>query len=480
MIISTDSKDNYKQNTVVNIYNIDKKNNPIKLKSFKLFEPYFTTRCINEKLFIISEGYLREENNKVQTKYIEDNEDKNIPLYNIKYLKDVETNNQTLIAEIDLNNLDEKINIKSYLMDISNAYVSENYIYLLNTEYSYEKDEYKISDIFGIKGIFGLKKDYNYNYSSNVSTSIYKFSISKNGVAYSKKGKVDGHIIDQYSVDEKNNHLRLGLDPGKGSKITILDNNLKEIGSTSLLEENENMYSTRFINNRAYLVTYRNTDPLFVIDLSNESNPKVLGKLEIPGYSTYLHPYDENHLIGIGMNTEEKINRDISGREISTTAVITGMKMSLFDVSDVTNPVQISNTVIGDRRSVSAVLTNPKALLFSKEKNLLAIPVNNYAEDFETTSSNTRSSINDSFINESKDYVSEGYFVYNINLEDGFKLKGIVNHEKVTKANYYYYYNNSKLLRGLYINDNLFTVSEDMIKVNKLDDLSLVSELKIK
>ena len=143
------------------------------------------------------------------------------------------------------------------------------------------------------------------------------------------------------------------------------------------------MYATRFMGDKAYLVTYRNTDPLFVIDLKDETNPKVLGELHIPGYSSYLHPYDENHLIGIGMETEETVNRDAYGKVISTSAIVTGMKMSLFDVSDVTNPKEISKTVIGDRYTLSSVLTNPKALLFSKEKELLAIPVNNYDEEFE-------------------------------------------------------------------------------------------------
>ena len=241
------------------------------------------------------------------------------------------------------------------------------------------------------------------------------------------------------------------------------------------------MYSTRFIGNKAYLVTYKTIDPLFVIDLSNEKNPKVLGQLYIPGYSTYLHPYDENHLIGIGMETKKIINKDISGKVISTTDRIVGMKMALFDVSNVKNPKEISKTVIGDSRTTSAVLTNPKALLFSKEKNLLAIPVNNYEEDFELDIPyDTYSSVIDSYINYDKTYNAEGYYVYNINLEDGFKLKGFITHNKKEKNYYSSYYYDSKLLRGLYIENNLFTISEDAIKVNNLENLELINELKIK
>ena len=148
--------------------------------------------------------------------------------------------------------------------------------------------------------------------------------------------------------------------------------------------------------------------------------------------------------------------------------------MCLFDVTDINNPKEISKTVIGDSRTVSAILTNPKALLFSKEKELLAIPVNNYQEDFQVEDTDSYNEEIERFTNKDN-YISEGYFVYNINLE-GFKLKGVINHEK---NNPYYYYP-SKLLRGLYIENNLYTVSETEIKVNKLNDLTEISKLKIK
>ena len=240
------------------------------------------------------------------------------------------------------------------------------------------------------------------------------------------------------------------------------------------------MYASRFIGDKAYLVTYMNTDPLFVIDLSNEEYPKIMGELKIPGYSTYLHPYDENHLIGIGMDTEEIIQRDNEGRVISNWVRTKGMKMCLFDVTDINNPKEIAKTTIGDERTVSAILSNPKALLFSKDKNLLAIPVNNYNEDFEVDYSSDYTSSIDNYINYDKDYISEGYFVYNIDLENGFNLKGIINHEKNKSNYYYYYYGNSKLLRGVYIDNNLYTVSEKYVKVHNLEDLTEISNIKIK
>ena len=182
------------------------------------------------------------------------------------------------------------------------------------------------------------------------------------------------------------------------------------------------------------------------------------------------------------MQTEETVHKNSSGKVTSTTARITGMKMALFDISDVKNPEQISETVIGDSRTTSAILTNPKALLFSKEKQLIAIPVNNYAEDFEVNSSDdTYSTVIDTYKKYSKPRVSEGYFVYKINLDEGFKLKGVITHETAQKNNFKnYYYATTKLLRGMYIDNNLYTVSESAVKVNNLETLDLIKELKLK
>ena len=346
---------------------------------------------------------------------------------------------------------------------------------MLDQKYNY--DEPELRDLFGIKGVFGLFDSEDTDYGRN--THIYKFRIN-NGVIYTGKTKLEGSTINQYSLDEKDDNLRVALEGKDGTRIVVLNSDLVEIGKTESVAKGEKMYSSRFMGDKAYLVTYQNTDPLFVIDLSKPENPKVMGELKIPGYSTYLHPYDDTHLIGIGMETEEKTFRDAMGRVTSTTAVVTGMKMSLFDVSDIKNPKQLSKTKIGDSRTVSAILTNPKALLFSKEKNLLAIPVNNYAEDFTSDISGEYEEEINNFTSRSENYISEGYFVYNVNLKDGFNLKGVINHNKSISDYYYYYYNDSRLLRGLYIDNNLYTVSEDAVKVHKLDNLEQVTELKLK
>ena len=474
------SSSNNPNSTVVTVYDISDREQPEKIKDYQLEQPYYTSRCIDGKLYVISSGYFKEENDEIVTYYYEDGKKVDPGYKNIRKIKDIDSDVQTILSMLDLKNIDEAVKVNSYLMDVENAYVSENNIYLLEEKYegSYSGNP-KISSIFGLKGILGAF-EYKDLGDYRTYTYIYKFNLLDDGsIQYDKKAKEKGQTINQFSIDEYEGNLRVALYNGEGSRIVIFNDEMKKIGETEKLAEGEKMYSSRFLGDRAYLVTYKTIDPLFVIDLSNPEEPQVLGELKIPGYSTYLHPYDENHLIGIGMQTEEKVNRTSSGRVRSTTATITGMKMALFDVTDVNNPVQISETIIGDRRTTSAILTNHKALLFSKEKELLAIPVNNYTEDFEIeNSSDEYESIVNSYTNYKKEYVSEGYFVYNINLTDGFTLKGTITHDK-TKSKYSYY-NTSRLLRGLYIDDNLYTVSEDYIKVNSLDDLQEISQLKIK
>lgn len=466
---------NNRMNTVVKIYNITSREKPVLTKSYEMYEPYYTSRCIDNVLYVISSGNLRKEDDEIVVGYNEDNMEKEMSIDKIKYLKDVKTTKQTLISTVDLNNETADIKLDSYLMNISNAYVSENAIYLLNQKYNNDS-KIPIKLLFGFKGVFGLEDYYEMDSESGYYTEIYKFDIKEN-VEYKAKTKVKGKTINQYSLDEKDNHLRIALYDNDGSRVAIFDEDLKQIGISDNVAKGEKMYSSRFIGDKVYFVTYKTIDPLFVMDLSNEAKPKVLGKLKIPGYSTYLHPYDENHIIGIGMETKEIINRNSNGKVISTTAKVVGMKMALFDVSNVNSPVQISSVVIGDSRTISAILTNPKALLFSKEKSLIAIPVNNYSQDFEVTSSNNYETMINNYTKYSKPYNAEGYFVYNINVQDGFKLKGVITHEKTNAT---CYYSNSKLLRGLYIDNNLYTVSETMIKVNELDSLKAVGELKLK
>ncbi len=306
-------------------------------------------------------------------------------------------------------------------------------------------------------------------------TVVHKISIRNGNIEYQKNGEVPGRVLNQFSMDEYNGYFRIATTTGEVSRIGeaisanhvyVLDSSLVVVGKLEDLAPGERIYSARFIGDRAYMVTFKKIDPLFVIDLKDPQNPKVLGKLKIPGYSDYLHPFDENHIIGIGKETVEAEEGDFAWYQ--------GIKISLFDVSDVNTPKEVSKYNIGDRGTDSYALQDHKAFLFSKSKNLLVIPIL-LAE-----------------IDEKKypdgvapftygDFVWQGAYVLDVSLDKGFVLKGRVSHgdeEKLLKSGYYYD-SPFSVKRSLYIDDVLYTVSDKLMKANSLIDLMDISRIEI-
>ena len=266
-------------------------------------------------------------------------------------------------------------------------------------------------------------------------------------------------------MDENKDYFRIPTTKATNGRLMmisknclyVLDSMLSITGRIEDMAPGETIYSVRFMGDRAYVVTFKTVDPLFVIDLKNPKKPTVLGALKIPGYSDYLHPYDENHLIGFGKDTIE----------IKGQAYYLGMKVALFDVSDVSNPIQKFSEIIGDRGTDSELLSNHKALLFSREKNLLAFPV-------------TLMEIKDSSVKAKQDSLQYGQFtfqgalVYHLDLENGFKQRGRITHlteEECLKAGNSWYNSDKNVQRIIYIDNNLFTLSNEMIKVNAISDL---------
>jgi len=304
-------------------------------------------------------------------------------------------------------------------------------------------------------------------------TVIYKIAVNKGKLEYKAKGEVTGHVLNQFAMDENGKYFRIATTKNRSwssfiedkearksyTNLYVLDENLDQVGEIEGLARGEQIYSVRFMQNRAYLVTFKQIDPLFVIDLKNPKNPKVLGKLKIPGYSNYLHPYDENTLIGFGKDAGESKWGGVRTK---------GLKLSLFDVSDVENPKEIDTYIMGDAGSNSIALNDHKAFLFSKEKNLLSIPV----------------SIRESLDNRWGKLTFSGVAVFDVN-KNGFKLKGKIDHSDnggVSEKDYwnsYRYYDNT-VKRSLYIGDILYTFSNKYIKMNKLSDLEEVGELELK
>lgn len=294
-------------------------------------------------------------------------------------------------------------------------------------------------------------------------TVIQRISIDGSKIEHQAQGEVSGVVLNQFSMDEYGNHFRIATTTWRsalGSKnhVYILNSDLKIVGKLEDLAPGERIYSARFIGDRCYLVTFKKVDPLFVIDLSNPNSPRVLGKLKIPGYSDYLHAYDENHIIGIGKETVEA--------EEGNFAWYQGVKLSLFDVSNVSAPREVAKYNIGDRGTDSYALRDHKAFLFSKSKNLLVIPILLAEIDERKYSGEIPPYIQG-------DYIWQGAYVFELTLENGFKLKGRITHspgEELEKSGFYYYSPYS-IKRSLYIDNALYTLSDKLIKANSLDSL---------
>ncbi|MBU1684504.1 beta-propeller domain-containing protein [Patescibacteria group bacterium] len=317
-------------------------------------------------------------------------------------------------------------------------------------------------------------------------TIIHKIAINKDELEYKTFSEVPGQVLNQFSMDESNGYFRIATTKNRTwsqfaesnesyNNLYVLDvKDLKTVGKLEGLAKTEKIYSVRFMQNRAYMVTFRQTDPLFVIDLSNPTRPTVLGKLKIPGFSNYLHPYDNDTLIGIGKDATE------SGRQ-------QGLKLSLFDVSDVANPKEIDNYVMGDRGSDSIALYDHKAFLFSKEKNLLVIPVSTREEViFEDVIIEPNfGQIMPPLPPRRKEMsIFVGAAVFKVD-KTGFKLTGKIDHSNGGQSSgqdywrgYNYYDNTVK--RSLYIDDILYTFSNNYLKANKLSDLELVKNIELK
>ncbi len=298
--------------------------------------------------------------------------------------------------------------------------------------------------------------------SDRRKTVIQRLSIDNGKVKYEASGEVPGYLLNQFSMDEEDGNLRVATNVRLWTRresttfnnVYVLDEALDIIGKLEGLAEGESIYSTRFMGDKLYMVTFKRVDPLFVIDLSDPTEPEVLGELKIPGYSDYLHPYGEDYIIGVGKETEE--NR---WGGVSTG----GVKIALFDVSDVENPELIDKYKIGEAGSDSEALRDHKA--FFLYGDTLVIPVrrvdgNRYYEDGYWQ--------RDTW---------QGAYVFSVS-EEGFDKKGKITHQE-GNSNEYYWRSPYEVRRTILLDESLYTISDELIKVNNLDDLDEIAKIAL-
>jgi inhibitor of cysteine peptidase len=347
-------------------------------------------------------------------------------------------------------------------------------------------------------------------------TIINKMSFDNGQITVDANGKLPGHVNNQFALDEHEGILRVAttisqrwnwvrplvkengdtVDQSTTTESTnnifTLDEDLEVIDSVTGVAKGEQIYSTRFIGDKLYMVTFRQVDPFFVYDLSNPEDIQELGQLKIPGFSRYLHPYDENTLIGIG-------------RDATTDGQQRGLKISLFDVSDFENPKETAKFVTSSNYANSVAEYEHKAFLFDKEKELLVIPA--YSYDYTTWERPMPVDVDGSIGTTTKGSEAEepeadseelpanvivdpmpgkiapvpsngpngynGAMVFRITKDD-IEMRGLIDHSQGRQ------YWGPSVERSLYINELLYTKSEGLLRINKLSDLSSVKSIELK
>jgi uncharacterized secreted protein with C-terminal beta-propeller domain len=439
--------------THVRVYDVSNRTNPILLRNFTMTGNYLDSRMIGEYIYLMATmpAYLL--NNTVILPMIYSNDSaKEIPATEIYYsnVSDAYLAYSTLVA-LNVQNASEQPTTMTIMMgQASNMYVSLNntYVTFPNTD---------------------------------GGTTICRIHMDNSDLTAAAQGEVPGQVLNQFSMDEYGDYFRVAtttwieevqnvsitnprstpiISNVQSTNVYVLDMNLNIVGMLENISVGENFHSARFVEDRCYLVTFQQTDPLFVVDLSDPTSPKVLGNLTASGYSDYLQPYDENHLIGVGKETVEA--------ESGYFAWYQGIKIAIFDVTNVSNPVQMWDVTMGDRGSDSPVLYDHKALLFDKQMDLLVIPVT----VAEINQSQYPNGVPD---NAYGTQVWQGVYVYNITLSDGLVLKGNITHAETPGLPPTTLF----VTRALYIGNILYTVSQGKIELNSLVDLSLLKEISL-
>ena len=423
--------------TEARVYNIKKRQNPKLVRKVSLDGYYKDARMIENNIYFISTYSVWYRKNMedfeflptYSDSYIEEDEDVVIDATDIAYFKNTNSYAYSIIAGFSLDSK-EAVNVETFFGAGSELYVSENNMYIVTPKYS------------------------SYWYAEN--SNIYKFKLENSKITAVAEGFVKGYVNNQFSIDEYKGNLRIATtcynsrrsymdgDEKYTTRLTILDKNLDKIGEIEDLVKDEKIYSVRFIGKVGYIVTFEQIDPLWVLDLSNPRNPVVKGSLEIPGYSSYLHPYDETYIIGIGYNVKDNGYGGVTNDT---------MKMSMFDVSDLENPKEIFNVSIGDNYVSSNITHDHKALFFNKEENLIGFPISSYSYKKYSSTSYQR-----------------GLALFRINLEDN-------EFEEIPDL---VFKNNSYPERAIYIGDSIYVIFTNEIIKYDMENFEELDSVKLK
>ena len=341
----------------VNVYDVSDIDHITLLDSFSQSGAYDSSRMIDDTLYLVSTFHPDEE----EIIPCCGNDAEKLPADRIYCLDDASDNSFLVVSTYHTLDHSKQTESKAILGGVDDIYCNRNHLYVYSTiwedntisEYvRYSEDSIAIAE--------------------TEQSQILKVDLT-NGLSFDAYTSVNGTIDDQYALDEKDGYLRVATTSTSKNWTTennlfVLDDKMNEVGSVTGFAENESIKAVRYIEDTAYVITYEQTDPLFVIDLSKPEAPAILGEVKITGFSTMLVPVDDHTLLGIGNETSTS---DESSMEIQS-----GLKLALFDISDKSHPKVLDSLSYTD--CSSEVQMNPKALVINRQRNDYVIPLNYY------------------------------------------------------------------------------------------------------
>lgn len=379
LIVNTyDFEDN---KTVTTIYDKSDAKNIKKLDTFAQSGSYTSSRMIGTNIYIVSNQYIHTQND---VPYITcKGKDAKLNAKAISCIENPTEPEYLVISKIDTENLDSDTETKAILGASSNVYCNEDNMFITSTLYEHNelttKDtkETTSDDMVDVEIIDDGFVDA--RIIDKTKTHIIKVNLT-DGIKFVATAKVDGYTYDQYAMDEKDGNLRIVTtstnDKGQDvNNLFVLNEKLEQIGKVDGFAPTESVKAVKYVGDIAYVITYEQTDPLFVIDLSNARKPKILGECKIEGFSTMLIPVGDDKLLGIGYYTEDHEDDDID------MEITEGIKLALFDISNKTSPRVIDEKVL--KGYSSSVQYQPKALIYNAKKDMYIIPyyIDNYDYD---------------------------------------------------------------------------------------------------
>ncbi len=405
-----DDSDYYLRKTSIIIYDISDRENPELSKKIVQDGDYDSSRLTDGILYTFTRKSFDVEklSRKKYETYIPEIDGKVLENGEVYIQDDICSQTYVVISAVDI--LKEEITGKLGILSAGGGlYVSKNSIFLTDMQYNWE------------------------TYSFREETKITKLSFENGKLKYEASGLIPGYLNDDYSMDEYKGNLRLVTtyfeDYTNYNALYVLDENLSKLSVIKHLAEGETIRSARFMGDTAYFVTFRNTDPLFAVDLSDPENPEITDYLKIPGFSAYLHPYSDGLLLGIGYNADED-------------GMLNGLKLSMFDVSDPMDIKEVDKLIL-DQYVAASVLDNRKALMFDESTGMFG---------YASMASNDRM-----VYLEDESFGQKGYFtIYDYDEDKGFET--LMEYSLTDSLTDTFTYQTMDGARGMIIDDYLYIV----------------------